>query len=108
VPKERRFSKAAWLETPHMMNDIAEKVKPEGMRVGYHNHIIEFHAVEGETPWDLLFRATVPDVVMQLGTGNAMRGGVGAERVLEILKCCPGLAVTVHLKEFSSKNDKAW
>jgi sugar phosphate isomerase/epimerase len=77
------------------------------MRVGYHNHAIEFQPLEGELPWDTVFGAALPEVVMQLDTGNAMLGGVSVERVLEILSRYPGRATTVHLKAFSSVNEKA-
>ncbi len=107
LPEERRDSKAAWLKTAKLINGIAEKVKPEGMLVGYHNHAMEFQPIDGETPWDIFLGATVRDVVMQLDTGNAMHGGVSADGVLKILKRYPGRAVTVHLKEYSSENDKA-
>lgn len=107
LPEERRKSKAAWLETARLMNEIAEKLKPEGMRFGYHNHTIEFQPINGELPWDIFFGATVSDVMMQLDTGNAMRSGVSSEGILEILKRYPGRATTVHLKEFSPTNEQA-
>jgi len=107
LPEERRNSKAAWLETASLMNEISERLKPEGMLVGYHNHAVEFQPVNGELLWDIFFGSTVPDVVMQLDTGNAMHGGVSPDGVLEILRRYPGRSLTVHLKEFSSTNDKA-
>ena len=107
LQKERRSSKVAWLETARLMNEIAERVRPEGMRVGYHNHAVEFQPMEGDLPWDIFFGATVPDVVMQLDTGNAMRGGLSPDGVLETLKRYQGRATTVHLKEFSSTNERA-
>lgn len=105
--EERRNSKAAWIATAKLMNEIAEKVKPEGMRVGYHNHGIEFQKIDGQYPWDIFFGTTNPDVVMQLDTGNAMHGGVSADGVLDILRRYPGRAATVHLKEFSRTNENA-
>jgi len=107
LPEERRKAKEAWLETARLMGEIAREVKPEGMSVGYHNHAIEFQKMDDELPWDIFFSATIPDVVMQLDTGNAMHGGVGPDGVLDIVKRYPGRAVTVHLKEFSSTNDRA-
>ena len=107
LSEEWRDSKATWLKTARLLNEIAEKVKPEGMLVGYHNHAVEFQPIDGEMPWDIFGGATLPEVVMQLDTGNAMHGGVSADGVLEFLKRYPGRAVTVHLKEFSSKNEKA-
>jgi sugar phosphate isomerase/epimerase len=107
LPEERRKSKAAWLETARLMNEIAEKLRPKGMHVGYHNHTIDFQPINGELPWDIFFGATVTDVIMQLDTGNAMRGGVSSKEILEILERYLGRATTVHLKEFSSTNERA-
>lgn len=108
-PKEMTKSKAAWLETAQFMNRVADRVRDEGLRVGYHNHQSAkvFQPMEGELPWDLFFGTTKPDVVMQLDVGNAMCEGISADEVLESLKRYPGRATTVHLKEFSSTNEKA-
>jgi sugar phosphate isomerase/epimerase len=99
-----RASRQAWLDTAKLFNELAEKVKPEGMRVGYHNHNVEFTPVDGELPWDVFMKNTSPDVVMQLDTGNALSGGADP---LPFLYKYPNRAITVHLKEFSKKNDKA-
>ncbi|MEM2931000.1 MAG: sugar phosphate isomerase/epimerase [Thermoproteota archaeon] len=107
LPEERLNSKTKCLETASLLNSIAERLRKEGMRVGYHNHAHEFKTVNGEKIWNILFNSTVPDVVMQLDTGNAMHGGVDAEGVLEIIRKYPGRAVTVHVKEYSSKDPKA-
>ncbi len=104
LPKENTESKEAWSKTADLFNEISEKIKPYGMRTGYHNHWTEFKPVDGEIPWDIFFGKTRNDVIMQLDTGNGMKGGGDP---LEILKKYPGRAVTIHLKEFSSTNDKA-
>jgi len=104
IPEERRNSKAAWLATAQMFNEIAAKLAPEGMYTGYHNHDIEFKPLDGETPWDIFFGATKPEVVMQLDTGNAMHGGADPVPYLERY---PGRAVTVHIKEFCRANPAA-
>jgi len=107
LPEEMRNSKAAWIEAARFLNNISEKVKPEGMRVGYHNHAVEFTPIDGEIPWDIFFGEAKPDVIMQLDTGNAMMGNLSADEVISIIKKYPGRAVTVHLKEFSATNRKA-
>ena len=107
LPEEMRRSKASWLEAARLLNVISERLGPEGMQVGYHNHAVEFQPVNGELPWDVLFGAASPKVVMQLDTGNAMLGGVSPEAVLETMRRYPGRAVTVHLKEFSSVDENA-
>jgi sugar phosphate isomerase/epimerase len=97
-------SRQAWSETASLFNEMADKVKPHGMRVGYHNHTIEFQTLDGELPWDTFFGRTRKDVVMQFDTGNAMHGGGDAT---VYLKKYPGRAATVHLKSFSRKKPNA-
>lgn len=97
-------SREAWRKTADLFNEIADKLQPEGMRVGYHNHSAEFRPLEGELPWDIFFSRAKPTVIMQFDTGNAMHGG-GEATVF--LKKYPGRAATVHLKPFSRKKPNA-
>ncbi|MBN2127934.1 MAG: sugar phosphate isomerase/epimerase [Sedimentisphaerales bacterium] len=96
--------KAAWRKHAERFNELAERVTPEGMVVGYHCHAHDFHTVEGEVPWEILFDNTRPEVAMQLDTGNAMSGGGDP---VKYLKKYPGRAVTVHIKEYSETNKNA-
>ena len=104
IGEERRPNRAGWANCAKLFNEISDKVRPQGMWVGYHNHHIEFTPLEGETPWDTFFGNTKKEVVMQFDTGNAMHGGGEA---VPFLRKYPGRALTVHLKEFSPKNEKA-
>lgn len=104
LPKENTKSRQAWQDTAKLFNELSEKVQPQGMRVGYHNHTIEFNALDGELPWDTFFGNTKAEVVMQFDTGNAMHGG-GDARVF--LKRYPGRAATVHIKPYSKVNADA-
>jgi sugar phosphate isomerase/epimerase len=97
-------TRTAWQETADLFNELATKVKPHGMRVGYHNHTIEFKALDGELPWDTFFGRTKKEVVMQFDTGNAMQGGGDATLYL---KRYPGRAATVHVKPFSKAKPNA-
>jgi sugar phosphate isomerase/epimerase len=107
VSEEWRRTKDDWRRLADCLNEISDKVKPEGMFVGYHNHAVEFQRINGELPWDILFSATNQDVVMQLDTGNAMHGGAKAEELLEVIRRYPGRAKSIHVKEFSSTNPNA-
>ena len=109
LPKQMRNSKAAWLKTAQLMNKIAEEIRPERLRVGYHNHPSAnvFHPIDGALPWDLLFQTTTADVLMQIDCGNAMREGVSADKIIDTIKQYRGRAVTVHLKEYSATNNRA-
>jgi len=93
-----------WLGHAKRLNALAEKLKPQGMLVGYHNHAHDFDRVGDTTPWDILASNTRPDVIMQLDTGNALDGG--GDPIL-YLKRYPGRTVTIHLKEHSATNKKA-
>lgn len=99
-------STEAWRATADLFNEIAAKLKPLGMRTGYHNHTVEFKPFTpgGELPWDTFFGNTVADVIMQFDTGNALHGGSEA---LPFLKRYPGRAGSVHLKEYDPDNGKA-
>lgn len=104
LPGKYTRSAEAWLDTAKLFDELAEKVKPRGMRVGYHNHTEEFKPLEGKLPWDIFFGNTRKDVVMQFDTGNALIGG---GEPMTYLKRYPGRAATIHVKEFSKKNPKA-
>jgi sugar phosphate isomerase/epimerase len=104
LPPERRGSRQAWLDTARLFNEISDTVKPAGMRVGYHNHAVEFQPLDGVAPWDTFFGHTHPDVIMQLDLGNALHGGADPVPYLERY---PGRALSVHLKDHSAANDKA-
>ena len=103
LPGQYTNSKESWLRAATLMNEIATKLKPHGMRTGYHNHHTEFLPMDGELPWDIFFGNTTPDVIMQFDTGNAKHGNAEAG---PFLRHYPGRAATVHLKEFSPE-DKA-
>jgi sugar phosphate isomerase/epimerase len=104
LAEARRSSRAAWLETAGLMNEIAGRLKPHGMQTGYHNHHIEFQPMDGELPWDTFFGNTGNDVIMQFDVGNALHGGAQAAPYIQRY---PGRATTVHIKEHSATNDQA-
>jgi len=95
VPWMEGKSKQAWLDHAKLFNELAKKVKGEGMWVGYHAHAHDFEKFDGETGWDLFFGNTKPEVVMQLDTSNCRDGGADP---VEVLKRYPGRARSIHLK----------
>ncbi len=104
LAEKYRKTRKAWQETAVIFNELSEKVQPHGMRVGYHNHSIEFAPLDGEMPWDTFFGGTNKRVVMQFDTGNAMHGS--GDPVL-FLKKYPGRAGTVHIKPYSKSKPNA-
>jgi sugar phosphate isomerase/epimerase len=105
LPPKKTETRQGWLEMAKTFDDLAEKVKPHGMRVGYHNHSIEFKPLDGELPWDTFFGNTRKEVVMQVDIGNALEGGADP---VAFLKKYPGRAASIHVKEHSKSNPKAF
>ncbi len=95
VPSMSAGSKQEWLDKAKLFNEIADKVKPEGMAIGYHAHAHDFKKFDGETAWDLFFGNTKPEVIMQLDTSNCADGGADP---VEVLKKYPGRVRTIHIK----------
>ncbi len=95
VPWMENKSRQAWLDKAKLFNEVADKVKPHGLAVGYHAHAHDFEKFEGETAWDLFFGNTKPEVIMQLDTSNCRDGG--ADPVV-VLKKYPGRARSIHIK----------
>jgi sugar phosphate isomerase/epimerase len=90
--------KAAWLKYAEQFNALAEKVKPHGMHVGYHNHAGDLKPLGDTTSMDILFGNTKPDVLMQLDTFWVFSGGSDPA---VYLKRYPGRTLTTHLKEWT-------
>jgi sugar phosphate isomerase/epimerase len=95
VPSMSASSKQGWLDNAKLFNEIADKLKPEGMSVGYHAHQQDFKAFDGETAWDIFFGNTKPEVIMQLDTSNCRDGGADP---VAVLKKYPGRVKTIHMK----------
>ena len=95
VPSMTAKTKQEWLEKAKLFNEISDKVKADGMAVGYHAHAHDFQKIDGETPWDIFFSNTKREVIMQLDTGNCSEGGADP---VAVLNKYPGRVRTIHMK----------
>ena len=102
LPGDTYKTKAAMIAMAHQFSDLAKKLKPYGIMLGYHNHEIEFTPVEGELPWDTFFANASRDVLIQFDIGNALEGGAQA---LPFLTKYPGRVISVHVKDFSKTDN---
>ena len=100
LPKKKLASVAAIAETAQQFNQLAERLKPHGMKIGYHCHGGDFAKVEGRTAWEIFGEKTKPDVLLQLDVGNCLGGGGDP---IAMLKKFPGRSVTMHLKDHGGK-----
>ncbi len=107
LPEEMRQSRAGWQEAARLLDEIAGRLQPYGLRAGYHNHRYEFEPVEGQLPWDMIFGAQAAEgrsLIMQLDVGHALEAGADPVAVLQRY---PGRAASVHLAEHSSRDPLA-
>jgi len=95
--KERMSAADRIMELAGILDDVTEKLEPEGMFTGYHAHPFDFEQFDGRSAWDILFSNTREEVIMQMDIGNCANGGGDP---VGILRKFPGRARSVHLKEY--------
>jgi len=93
-------------QTADAVNESAEKVKPQKMRVGYHNHFADFNRIDGEYWWNLFADRTTKDVILQLDTGNASE--LTGVSLVDLIRRNTARTVTMHVKPYSKKNPNAY
>lgn len=76
-----------WKKVADQLSDISERLKPAGLRTGYHNHQAEFTPLEGKIPMEVLAANTPPEVMLQFDVGTCVQ--MGADPVAWI-KANPG------------------
>ncbi|MBL8300972.1 MAG: sugar phosphate isomerase/epimerase [Rhodanobacteraceae bacterium] len=73
----------------------AERLKPHGMRTGYHNHDEEMADVDGTTYWDMLARSSPKTVILQQDVGWTT---VAGKDPIEYVRRYPGRTYSTHYK----------
>ena len=58
-----------WLRSAALINPVAVALKRLGVRVGYHNHNLEFAPIGDTTGWDILMREFDPAVELEVDIG---------------------------------------
>ena len=96
IPSMTARSKKDWQERANLFNELAARVKSDGMWVGYHSHAHDFKKLEGETSWDVFSSNTRPEVILQLDVSNCADGG--ADPVAVLKKDGVGRTRSIHIK----------
>ena len=94
-----------WREVADTLNTAAEKLQPQGLQVGYHNHQLEFTPTDGARPIEILAKNTKPSVMLQLDVGTCIEAG--ADPVAWI-KANPGRIRSMHCKDWSPEAAKKY
>jgi sugar phosphate isomerase/epimerase len=87
-----------WSKMADDFSAVAAKLKPLGLRLGYHNHTAEFTAVDGQVPEYLFFDKASPDVFVQLDVGHCLHAGGDP---VAVIKKYPTRLVTMHIKDWN-------
>jgi sugar phosphate isomerase/epimerase len=94
-----------WREAANTLNTAAEKLEPHGLKVGYHNHQLEFTPTDGVRPIEILAKNTNPSVMLQLDVGTCIEAG--ADPVAWI-KANPRRIRSMHCKDWSPEPAKKY
>jgi sugar phosphate isomerase/epimerase len=87
-----------WKAVAERLNQGAEKMKSAGLRVGYHNHQLEFKPIDGQRPIEVLAANTGKDVMLQLDVGTCIEAGSDPVAWVE---SNPGRIRSMHCKDWS-------
>jgi sugar phosphate isomerase/epimerase len=106
LPREVYTSKDLLAKTAAEINDIAAKLQPHKLRVGYHNHTTDFNKFGADYWWNLFADQTKKNVILQFDTGNASE--MQGVNVLDFLKRNKGRTISMHVKPHSKKSPDAY
>jgi sugar phosphate isomerase/epimerase len=95
-----------WKAVAETLSAAHETMKPAGLRVGYHNHELEWKTLSGDRrPIDVLTAGTPADLMFQLDVGNCLAGGGDP---LAFVKANPGRLRSYHVKDWSPEPDRGY
>ena len=87
-----------WKAVAGTLSEAAEKLRPLGLRAGYHNHHLEFTPMDGQRPIEVIAANTPKDVMLQLDVGTCVEAGSDP---VEWIKANPGRINSLHCKDWS-------
>ena len=93
--EERSWHPQGVKEVVAELNELAKKLAPHNMSIGYHNHNHEFDSYEDATYWDYIARNTTANVVLQQDVGWTALAG---KDPVEYVRRYPGRTWTTHYK----------
>lgn len=94
-----------WKTVADQLTGAAEKLKPLGMRTGYHNHKLEFVPLEGKRPMEVIAAGTPKEVVLQFDVGTCVEAGSDA---VAWIQANPGRIRSVHCKDWAPGEGKGY
>jgi sugar phosphate isomerase/epimerase len=87
-----------WKSVADSLNSAAEQLVPANLKVGYHNHQVEFQLFQGKRPMEVLAKETMPSVMLQLDVGTCLEAGSDP---VAWIRQNPGRIHSIHCKDWS-------
>jgi len=87
-----------WKGVGDTLTQAMEKLRPAGLRSGYHNHQTEFKPVDGKRPIEVIAANTPKDVMLQFDVGTCVEGGGDP---VAWINANPGRINCLHLKDWA-------
>jgi sugar phosphate isomerase/epimerase len=94
-----------WKSVADRLNQASQKMKPAGLRSGFHNHQVEFMPIDGVRPMEALARNTEKDVTLQLDVGTCVHAGSDP---VAWISANPGRITSIHCKDWSPEPDRGY
>jgi sugar phosphate isomerase/epimerase len=94
-----------WKTLADALNSAAERLEPAGLKAGYHNHKVEWIAVDGRRPIEVLAKSTKPSVALQLDIGTCLEAGSDP---VAWIRANPGRIKSMHCKDWSPDPAKGY
>ncbi len=88
-----------WKRVADQLAGIAEKLRPEQLSTGYHNHKPEFVAIDGKRPIEVIAENTPKDVMLQFDVGTCVEAG---SNPVEWIEANPQRIRSVHCKDWGA------
>ena len=86
-----------WKATADLLNTAGAKIQKAGLRLGYHNHNVEFAPSAGTTGMEYLLKNTDPKLVhFEMDVGWVVAAG---QDPLALMKAHPGRFKQMHVKD---------
>jgi len=89
-----------WKKIADALAEGAGRLRPVGLRGGYHNHQAEFTPVEGKRPIEVIAANTPKDFMLQFDVGTCVE--MGSDPVAWI-NANPGRINSLHLKDWNKE-----
>lgn len=90
-----------WRKVADTLTAACDKLRPVGLRGGYHNHQLEFTPLDGKRPIEIIAANTPKDFMLQLDVGTCVE--VGSDPVAWI-NANPGRINSLHLKDWDKQH----